>query len=200
MHSWLRHMALASALVFAGSAQAATSTTTRTSRSTAAPHPTPTGVQLPQDEKSFLDWIHQLNQQEVQLGQLAQQQSETPAVKQYGRMLVADHRAADAKVMAYAQKKGWTLGAFQPTTEVEQKVQAAGQATTAELQALTGGMFDHAFLAAMVGGHDAAIATLDEGLLQYKDTDSLLKPLVKTLHKHRDHAYRLLGQMKMKNV
>ncbi len=188
----LRTMALVSLLVFAASTQA----TARTRRVRSAVNQ----IQVPPTQQDFLEWLHGVDQTEIHLGQLAQVNSSDPAVRRYGKMLVRDHTAIDVKIQAFAKAKGWTLGPFLPTTALGQKMRTADRAVGSELHAMTGPMFDHTFLAAMVTGHDAAIATIIAGMRQFPDTDALLRPAVRALHKHRVRAWRLLGRMKLQNV
>lgn len=154
---------------------------------------------IPTDEKAYLDTLHHANQMEVQLGQLAQQKGVSKGVKDFGAKLVKDHQAADQKLMTYAQKKNMQLSEPQADTEFKKTMKNAEHAAMAKLQSLQGPAFDRAFLAHMVGHHDADVAKVMAGQQQFATNSELkgqLDALLPTLKQHRDQAYRLLGQEK----
>ena len=154
---------------------------------------------IPTDEKAYLDTLHHANLMEVQMGQLAQQKGVSKGVKDFGAKLVKDHQAADQKLMTYAQKKNMQLSEPQADNEFKKTMKNAEHAAMAKLQSLQGPAFDRAFLAHMVGHHDADISKVMAGQQQFATNSELkgqLDSLLPTLKQHRDQAYRLLGQEK----
>ena len=155
------------------------------------------GFMVPADEKAMLERLHHVNQEEIQIGKLAQQNRESQDVKSYGEMLVRDHTAADQKLMSYAQQKGLKLAEPKPMNEVERKAMAADKADLEKLQALKGAPFDSCFLANMVGGHDGVLGKLMAG--QQHFTDAALTPVLQQhmqgVMQHRQQAYTLLGRI-----
>jgi putative membrane protein len=154
---------------------------------------------IPTDEQAFMNKLHHESQMEVQLGQLAQQKGVSRSVRDYGARLVKDHQGAIQKLSTYAQKRNVTLGEYQPVNDFQKTLMNAEQAAMAKLQSLQGPAFDRAFLAHMVGDHDADIAMVMAGQQQFANNTELrgqLDPLLTTLRQHRDQAYRLLGQEK----
>jgi putative membrane protein len=154
---------------------------------------------IPTDEKAYLEMLHHGNQMEVQLGQLAQQKGVSKGVKDFGARLVKDHQAADQKVMTYATTKNIQLGEPKVDSDFKKTMRNASDAAMAKLQSLQGPAFDRAFLAHMVGHHDSDIAKVMAGQQQFASNAELkgqLDNLLPTLKKHRDEAYRLLGQEK----
>ncbi|WP_426756169.1 DUF4142 domain-containing protein [Myxococcus sp. Y35] len=152
---------------------------------------------IPTDERSFLAALHHGHQQEVKLGRLAQQRGVSQGVKDYGARLVKDHQQADQRLLAYAKTKNLTLPEPKPNTDFEKTMERAEQASTAKLEALQGPAFDRAFLANMVGDHDADIAKVMAGQQQFASNAELMTVLdatLPTLREHRQQAYRLLGQ------
>ncbi|MCP3137016.1 DUF4142 domain-containing protein [Pyxidicoccus xibeiensis] len=149
------------------------------------------------DEKAFLEMQHHVNQMEIKLGQLAQEKGVSKGVKDYGARLVKDHEAADLKVTTYATKKNLQLAQPQPDTDFEKVMKNANEAALTKLQSLQGPAFDRAFLAHMVGQHDADIATVMAGQQQFAtntELKGLLDSALPTLKQHRQQAHRLLGQ------
>lgn len=86
---------------------------------------------------------------EVKLGQLAIAQGSSAAVRDFGKMLVADH----GKHVADLGKLGMTMG-----VDKTDAISPAGDAAYAKLKALTGAEFDTEFAAQMVKDHEQDIA------------------------------------------
>jgi putative membrane protein len=82
---------------------------------------------------------------EVQLGQLAQRNSSSAAVKRFGQQMVADHGRSNQEMMALAQRKEIT-----PPSSVG----AEHERTYDDLAKLRGGAFDRAYAQAMVKDHE----------------------------------------------
>ncbi|GGH18537.1 hypothetical protein GCM10007036_20820 [Alsobacter metallidurans] len=99
--------------------------------------------------KAFITKAIQGNMAEVSMGQLAQQNGQSDAVKQYGQMLATDHGAANDKAQAVAQQMNVTV-----PTEPSKKQKA----DMAKMQKLTGAAFDKAFAQHAVMDHKKDIA------------------------------------------
>jgi putative membrane protein len=85
---------------------------------------------------------------EVELGQLAEQKSNNPSVKEFGAMMVSDHTAANDKLKAIAASKNIKL----PTSP------SVGQmATKAKLEVLSGDTFDKSYIKGMIADHEEDI-------------------------------------------
>jgi putative membrane protein len=153
-------------------------------------------LQVPQDEQSLANHLHHMNQQEIELAQLAQQKAQSSDVKQLAQMLITDHQAADQKLTQWAQKKGLTLGEVTPANDLERKKMAMGQAGQDFLQSLEGAPFEQQFLTAQLGMHDMAIGMLTAAQTQFATSDvaPLLKEMLPKLKDHRARVYRLLGE------
>jgi putative membrane protein len=155
------------------------------------------GFMAPADPKALLERLHHVNQEEIQLGRLAQQNGMSQDVKSYGEMLVKDHTSADEKVMSYAQQKGFKLAEPKPMTDVERKAMDAERANMEKLKLLKGQPFDASFLASMVGGHDMVLGKLMAAQQNVTDTGMtpLLQQLTQAVTQHRQQAYTLLGRI-----
>jgi putative membrane protein len=81
---------------------------------------------------------------EVRLGRLAQQKASSPAVKQFGRRMVADHSKANQQLKAVARQGGIAL----PRKLAPEEQQAA-----AKLSGMSGPAFDKAYMSLMVQDH-----------------------------------------------
>ncbi|WP_406858265.1 DUF4142 domain-containing protein [Alsobacter sp. KACC 23698] len=99
--------------------------------------------------KAFITKAIQGNMAEVSMGQLAQQNGQSDAVKSYGQMLATDHGAANQKATAVAQQMGVT-----PPTEPTKQQKADYQ----KMSKMNGAAFDKAFAKHMVTDHKKDIA------------------------------------------
>ena len=94
-----------------------------------------------QVDQEFLVGAHQGNLTEIASGQAALEKATTPEVRTLGQMLITDHQALDAQVVAAAQALGVTL----PGEPNE-----AQKATLARVSAQSGLEFDKAWIAAQI--------------------------------------------------
>jgi len=155
-------------LVADGSGRAADPTT--------APAQTPTTAEV-------LGTLHQADQKEIQAGRIAQKDGQSRAVKDYGKMLVKDHTAADDQVAALAQKQKVDLVAATP---------APGPNDMGTMA--TGPDFDKKFAQEMLDDHRKAIAALTAARDSTADPQlrKLLTDLLPTLEKHATAAERII--------
>ncbi len=156
----------------------------------------PVGIRLPPTvatppavaltpEQQFAQDIHEVNQKEIAMGNLALQRASDERVKEFGRMLVTDHTKADATFGARATELGMKLA---PVTVPD--------ADYAALTAKSGPDFDIGFLDAMVRAHDALIP----GLARFKEQEgnhpfhAQIADLFDTVKHHRAEAKALLDR------
>ncbi|HEY6643255.1 DUF4142 domain-containing protein [Povalibacter sp.] len=141
--------------------------------------------QQPLTPESFVIRAAMINMEEIEIGGLAQNRSATPAVKEFGAQLVADHRAALEKLKSIAAQAKIALPG---------EVDPERQALRDELSALEGPAFDAKFATAMVDGHQQAIsmfraasgsATLTPALRSYAQS------MLPTLGQHAQMAKQL---------
>ena len=100
---------------------------------------------------------------EVDLGNLAQQKSTNPGVKEFGAMMVKDHTAANDKLKGIAAKKNISL----PTSA------SLGQmATKAKLEVLSGETFDKSYIKGMIKDHEEDIALFKKEAAAGRDPDA----------------------------
>lgn len=132
------------------------------------------------DTADVLGKLHQSNQKEIQMGKLAEKQGQSKEAKQFGKMLVKDHGAADKKVMALAK---------------QEKIDLPTEATaTKDMESLPPGAgFDAAFGKAMVEDHQKDIAEVKKAIDATSDDKlkKLLTEMLPTLEKHEQTAQKL---------
>jgi putative membrane protein len=97
---------------------------------------------------------------EVALGQLAVTKGSTDSVKAFGKQMVEEHGAANAKLKAAAAKSGVTL----PSDLAED-----AQATQQKLESLSGKEFDLAYVESQSKAHAKTIALLEKEIASGSD-------------------------------
>lgn len=134
----------------------------------------------------ILSRMHQSNQFEIQVGQLAAQKGESVEVRRFGERLVRDHRQGDEMVRGFASERDIELKPL-PTNSKNQKL-------LSKLQKLNGKKFDQAFLKGMEQGHKKVIQTLSSAkqqMPQDSDLAELISKLVPILGQHHHVAVDL---------
>ena len=99
---------------------------------------------------------------EVQMGQLAQKNGQSAAIRDFGKMMVDDHGKANTELKNLAQQKNITL----PTTMSNDK-----QKKYDDLAKKTGAEFDKAYADLMVKDHKEDIEEFKEQAEDGKDPD-----------------------------
>ena len=131
-----------------------------------APHLTPAEKQM---DAMVLSKMHQVNQLEIKMGELAMKKAQSKEVQAYGRRLRNDHQLGDRLVTQLAEREGLTLADPKPQTpEQEQKAQKQ-KMMSEKLESLEGPEFDKTFLNAMEQGHTQAIQMLAQAHEKLKD-------------------------------
>ncbi len=134
---------------------------------------------VPDDAADFMTDAAIINMEEIELGNMAQQQAYSQRVKDFGKMLVKDHTNLRNKVRELATSKNIAL----PDSNA-QKIQKARE------DLMKSDNFDQDFIDKMVDGHKKAIDTYQKALDQVSDQD--IKQLISTalpqLQTHLDSA------------
>jgi putative membrane protein len=140
----------------------------------------PKSVSATPDERETLTVLHVANQKEVKAGGLAIERGQTKGIREFGKMMVEDHTAADDKIVALARKKDVVLAEMESTA-------------LDTLRATKDTEFDRTFITMMVKEHEHAIKVVKDAQRKCKDKDILafLGDTLPTLQKHRDAAERL---------
>ncbi len=131
--------------------------------------------------QAFVDFAAQTDMTEAHLGQLAQDNAQSQAVKDYGQTLTTDHTSDYKQLSGVATKAGLT---------VPKGIDAKHWAMIAPLEKMKGAAFDHRFEQMMVSGHTAAIAQYkkEESSGENADIKSYAQTAMPTLEKHLEDA------------
>jgi len=101
-------------------------------------------ARLSQADRDFMIKAAQGGLMEVAAGKLAMTRAQDPAVKAFGRTMVADHTGANATLKSLADSKQLTL---------PDQVGPEEQASLGKLEGLNGAEFDHTYADMMVKDH-----------------------------------------------
>lgn len=160
---------------------------TATSPGTTAAETTEPGssaAALSKSDKTFMHKAAQGGLAEVQLGQLAQQQGGSDAVKEFGQRMVTDHQAANEKLQSIAQAQNVEL----PTT-----LSKRDQEKLTKLQSLHGAAFDKAYVSDMRRDHKTDIKEFEHEAKHGKDAQikQFADSTLPTLKEHLAMAEKL---------
>jgi putative membrane protein len=137
-------------------------------------------------DQQFVDFAAQTDMVEANLGQLAQTNSDTQAVKDYGQMLATDHTQDYGNLAAAAQQASLTVPNAIDTAHNTKMI--------GPFQKLKGKAFDRKYIQEMIAGHTKAIA------IYKKEATAATNPQIQqyaqtalpVLQKHLDGAKALL--------
>ncbi|MBK9983711.1 MAG: DUF4142 domain-containing protein [Saprospiraceae bacterium] len=145
----------------------------------------------PKDEKDALFMVKaaEMNDQDIRMGQLAQQRGMTNDVKALGKMMENDHSKAMTDLTAMANRKYINI----PTVPTEDSKQAYNK-----LNEKTGIDFDKAYTALVVNGHTDAIDLYEKASSSCTDVEikSWAQSMLPGLHTHLDQA--MAAQQRLK--
>jgi putative membrane protein len=136
--------------------------------------------------------VHQANQKEIEMAQMALDKAESPKVKAYARKLLTDHQAADKKLMAYAEKKNLDRSQVEATA-TGTTASPTDEAGHKRLMNATGTDFDREFVNMMIDEHDKAIDLVKSGkdAATDKQLRTMLGGVLPKLEQHRKMAHDL---------
>ncbi len=166
-------------LALAGCAQTQRAADTTVAAAKAQVNPT-----LSTSDVAFMTTAARGGLAEVQMGQLAQQNGRSAAVKRFGQQMANDHGRANQEMMALAQQKQITP----PST-----MGAAHQSIYDDLAKLRGSAFDRAYAQAMVRDHEEDLRLYREEAANGTDPDvkAFAARHVPLLQEHLRMAQRL---------
>src|SRR5581483_10432040 len=159
--NWLRNGLLAGALALVGGGNALAADAPQTA--------------------DVLNKLHQSDQNEIHAGKIAEKSGQSKAVRDYGKMLVKDHTAADKKVTSLAKKENIPLTAKEPSSGHMNDMAGSSD-------------FDRKFARDMVDDHKKDIAEVTDARANTTDPQlkQLLTDVLPTLQKHEDAAQKIV--------
>jgi putative membrane protein len=131
-------------------------------------------------DKDFILAAAQGGLTEVRLGELAAQNGTRADVKEFGQMMVKDHSAINADLKTLAAQKDVTL---------PDSLDAKHQKMVDKMAALSGSVFDEAYIAAMVKDHkmDAKEFKAESAATADADIKSFVDKSIPVVQMHLEH-------------
>ncbi len=132
-------------------------------------------------DADFLVEAAAIHLEEIKLGELAQQKGSITDVKELGKMMVTDHRAAMEELKSLAVSEA---------VKIPEMLTEDGQDAYDDLNEETGKDFDKEYCDMMVNGHKKAIRKFEDAALNAEDADvrNWASSMLPTLRTHLDHA------------
>jgi putative membrane protein len=132
-------------------------------------------------DKDFITKAAQGGAEEVDLGQLAQQNGQSAAVKSFGERMVNDHKDAGDKLKQIAEKKGITL---------DDSLSSDAQKEHNDLAKKKGADFDKAYMSLMVKDHQNDVNEFQKEADNGQDPDikGFASQTLPTLQDHLNQA------------
>ncbi|HTX33513.1 MAG TPA: DUF4142 domain-containing protein [Bryobacteraceae bacterium] len=139
---------------------------------------------------NFLTAADQINLGEIELGKLAEQKGNNPAIRDFGKRMVADHSKLEAQLQSLAKSKGVNLPA-QPASAVATLQQ--------QLSKDSGSQFDQVYLQHMLAGHKQAIDTFENEIEHGQNTayKSYAESALPVIQDHIRIAEDVAGKMNL---
>jgi len=139
----------------------------------------------------LLRQIHAANQEEIDLGKLAQDKAQNADVKKFASDMVSDHSAADQKLTDLAKRINLDLNAA-PRDPIEQALSAKSDECKRNLRSMSGAQFEVAYVAPQVDSHTLVLKMIDEGQKTASgDAKKLLEEIKPTVESHLEHSKSL---------
>ena len=118
---------------------------------------------------------------EIELGKLAMQQTQNPAVRSYAQRMVADHQALSAKLQKLASAQ---------QLEMPQALDPEHQELKEKLSGLRGAAFDREYAREVAKGHDQAVALFEAAAQAAQMPSELQQFADETLPMLKEHMHR----------
>jgi putative membrane protein len=146
------------------------------------------------DDPTIVAIFDAANTYDIETGQLAAKRSRNAEIREFGSMLVRDHRAVRSQGRDLAKSLG-----VKPTPPKNFALANAHVAAVRKLRGLRGRAFDRAFLQHEVDFHNAVIDAVTKTLLpaiQNAQVKDLVTKVAPAFVAHRDKAQSLLDGLK----
>jgi len=146
-----------------------------------------------QAEQQVLSRMHDVNQMEISMGEMAMHKAHSKAVKDFGDRLRKDHEKSDREVNSVAQRLGVNLTPTGPGTADERAQADRDNRTQHRLESAHGRDFDREFVRAMAKGHEDVDRMLHRARNEVHDrrVRDLVKSTIPAVEHHRNMARNL---------
>lgn len=121
---------------------------------------------------------------EVQLSKIAEEKATDAKVKEFAKMMIADHSKANDELKSLATNKNITLPAA-PDADMQKAI--------ADVSGKSGSDFDKAYVAQMVKDHEKTVKLFEDGQKDVKDAElkAFIDKTLPAIKAHLEHAKNL---------
>jgi putative membrane protein len=153
----------------------------------AAQSPAPAPPRLTPQDRSTIQRLHDGNQVQMQVGQLAKEKGASKASRDLGRMLIADHEAVEAQLDGYMKKRGSDIKSLASVTSVD--------ADHDLLATKSGTEFERAFGLQVVTDQQKLIDMLESARIETADDElrAIYDSILPVLRKHMTAAREIVA-------
>ena len=143
----------------------------------------------------LLRQLHAANQEEIDLGKIAEDKAQNPDVKKFASDMVQEHTAGDQKLVDLAKRLNVDINAS-PTDPVQKVLSSASDECKRSLKGQSGAQFDVAYFAPQVEKHTFALKLVEEAQKTASgDVKQLLDDVHSTVLSHLDHAKTVMREL-----
>jgi len=153
-------------------------------------------------DAEVLSRIHAIDQEEIDLANVAAQKGQLAQVKNFAQMMIKDHQKADADLEKFAKDKGITLREPRALNDGDQKSMQDDKQVAMQVRNASGKDFDRIYADAMLQGHADAIAMVEDSVKTTKTpaVKGFYEKLLPTLRMHRDHAADIVATIQTEGI
>ena len=143
----------------------------------------------------LLRQLHAANQEEIDLGKIADDKAQNAEVKRFANEMVTDHTTADQKLVDVAKQMNIDINAS-PIDPVQKVLASASDECKRSLRGQSGAQFDVAYFAPQVDKHALALKLVEEAQKTASgDVKKLLDDTRPTVEAHLEHAKNLMQRL-----
>jgi putative membrane protein len=168
-------------------AQTATTSGTQTAATSEAQASAPTDAQI-------AAIVVAANKVDIDAGKLAQSKANSKEVKEFAKLMVADHTNSNQQATALVKK----LKVAPQESTTSKSMKDTGRATEKKLKGLKGAEFDKTYVDNEVAFHQTVLDTIDKTLMPNAKNEELKALLAKTrpaIDNHLKHAKSMQASM-----
>jgi putative membrane protein len=174
------------AAVITGSAALAQSSSSSSSMMASSSAPASAATSPSATDGQFLSNAIQTDDEEIAIGGIALARSTTTAVRDFGLMLVTDHRHSRIEAENLAQKDG---------VQIPPDLAPDAMSEVQKLMGLSGDAFDQEFASAMVAGHTQAISAFEAEARNKGRVPGFAERTLPALRKHLEIAQAIEAKL-----
>jgi putative membrane protein len=146
--------------------------------------------------RAVFQYLHQVNESEIRLGELAADRTMVPQVKKFATQMMTEHAVADQKLTDLARREHFDMSHVPPADPIHAAALRSAADEEAEMQGLSPAAFDVVYVASQAEQHGFALEVIEQGQrVAAGEPRSLLEDAREMASRHRDHAIMLLQDL-----